>query len=288
VSTAAEYAAEQVALVRDDPAGRLALLRTLYEPLPGRPELHLPYRRAALSFMGWQLRRGLLEPVDREPPGSPWWRAVNERLLRDTAEARAHLLGQGGPTSSLSAAWSVAFARRPSALRWYRAHNATIAMAYLDNRELAEAESRVERFFINLVLIRVLYAHALVAAPRLALGWLSPIGPRLGDPRVVMTSIFMSLSRVLPSNYPLRRDLWNYIADEHGVGRLLDLGMIVPRLDSLYAWSAAELSIPELGDLIRDGVPAYAWDVADAAPWDPPPTRLVRATRRVLPPGSGA
>jgi len=161
-------------------------------------------------------------------------------------------------------------------------------MAYLDNRELAEAESRVERFFINLVLIRVLYAHALVAAPRLALGWLSPIGPRLGDPRVVMTSIFMSLSRVLPGSYPLRRDLWNYIADEHGVGRLLDLGMIQPRLDSLYAWSAAELSIPELCDLIRDGVPAYAWDVADAAPWDPPPTRLVRATRRVLPPGSAA
>jgi len=288
VSTAAEFAAEQVALVRDDPAARLALLRTLYEPLPGRPELHLPYRRAALSFMGWQLRRGLLEPVDREHPGSPWWRAVNERLLRDTAEARAHLLGQGGPTSSLSAAWSVAFARRPSALRWYRAHNATIVMAYLDNRELAEAESRVERFFINLVLIRVLYAHALVAAPRLALGWLSPIGPRLGDPRVVMTSIFMSLSRVLPGSYPLRRDLWYYIADEHGVGRLLDLGMIQPRLDSLYAWSAAELSIPELGDLIRDGVPAYAWDIADAAPWDPPPTRLVRATRRVLPPRSAA
>ena len=288
MSTAAEFAAEQVALVRDDPAARLALLRTLYEPLPGRPELHLPYRRAALSFMGWQLRRGLLEPVDHEPPGSPWWRAVNERLLRDTAEARAHLLGRGGPTSSLSAAWSVAFARRPSALRWYRAHNATIVMAYLDNRELAEAESRVERFFINLVLIRVLYAHALVAAPRLALGWLSPIGPRLGDPRVVMTSIFMSLSRVLPGSYPLRRDLWYYIADEHGVGRLLDLGMIQPRLDSLYAWSAAELSIPELGDLIRDGVPAYAWDIADAAPWDPPPTRLVRATRRVLPPGSAA
>ena len=288
VSTAAEYAADQVALVREDPAARLALLRSLYEPLPGRPKLHLPYRRAALSFMGWQLRRGLLEPLESDRPGSRWWRAVNERLLRDTAEARAHLLGRGGPTSSLSAAWSVAFARRPSARRWYRAHNATIVMAYLDNRELAEAESRVERFFINLVLIRVLYAHALVTAPRLALGWLSPVGPRLGDPRLVMTGIFMSLSRVLPSSYPLRRDLWYYIADEHGLGRLLDLGMIQPRLDSLYSWSAAELSIPDLADLIRDGVPAYAWDIADATPWSPSPTRLVRAARRILPARSGA
>jgi hypothetical protein len=31
-------------------------------------------------------------------------------------------------------------------------------------------EGRIERFFINLVLVRVLYTHALVAAPRLALG----------------------------------------------------------------------------------------------------------------------
>ena len=88
--TAAEYAPDLVASVRDDPAGRLALMRSFYEASPGRPELHLPYRRAALGFMGWQLRRGLLEPLDARVPGSPWWRAVNERLLRDTAEARGH------------------------------------------------------------------------------------------------------------------------------------------------------------------------------------------------------
>jgi hypothetical protein len=100
-------------------------------------------------------------------PGSPWWRAVNERLLRDTAEARGHLLGRGGPVVRASVAHSLEFARRPSVRAWYRAHNATIVHAYLDHRDLAEAESRVERFFINLVLIRVLYAHALVASPRL-------------------------------------------------------------------------------------------------------------------------
>ena len=43
--------------------GRLALMRSLYEAEPGHPELHLPYRRAALGFMGWQLRRGLLNAV---------------------------------------------------------------------------------------------------------------------------------------------------------------------------------------------------------------------------------
>ncbi len=113
--TAAEYAADLVASVRDDPAGRVALMRSLYEASPGRPELHLPYRRAALGFMGWQLRRGLLEPLDARVPGSPWWRAVNERLLRDTAEARGHALGLGGPMSSWSATCSAEFAEQPSA-----------------------------------------------------------------------------------------------------------------------------------------------------------------------------
>jgi hypothetical protein len=270
--------------VRDDPAGRLALLRSLYEAPPGRPELHLPYRRAALAFMGWQLRRGLLNPVSGAAPGSPWWRAVNERLLRDTAESRAHVLGHGGTLSSTSIAWSVAFARRPSARAWYRAHNATIVTAYLDHRELAEAESRVERFFINLVLVRVLYAHALVAAPRLALSWLSPIGSVLGDPRLGMTGIFLSLSRVLPDQYPLPGDLQQYVADEHGLGRLLDVAMIQPRVDALFAWSATELSLPALTTLLRDGVPAYAWDVTDTEPWNPTRGAVVRVARRVLPP----
>lgn len=169
--------------------------------------------------------------------------AGQRALLRDTAESRAHVLGLGGPISSSSVAWSVAFARRPSARAWYRAHNATIVTAYLEHRPLAEAESRAERFFINLVLVRVLYAHALVAAPRLALSWLSPLAPVLGDPRLEMTGIFLSLSRVLPHRYPLQQDLQQYL-DEHSFARLLDIGVIRPRLDALYAWSAVELAIP--------------------------------------------
>ena len=58
--TASQYGADLAASVRDDPAGRLALMASLYTAEAGRPELHLPYRRAALGFMGWQLRRGVL------------------------------------------------------------------------------------------------------------------------------------------------------------------------------------------------------------------------------------
>lgn len=104
----------------------------------------------------------------------------------------------------------------------------TIVSAYLAQEELACRENRVERFFLNLILIRVLYAHALVAQPRLALGWLAPWGRWLGDPRLGMTSIFLSLSRVLPDQYPLDGELSSYISAEHSLGHLLDVGIIVP------------------------------------------------------------
>ena len=209
---------------------------------------------------------------------------MNERLLRDTCEARLRVLGHPGPASSPSFEPSYRFAVEPTPLGWYAAHNVTIVSAYLEHLDLAERENRIERFFMNLVLMRLLYAHAMVAAPRLALSWLAPAAPWLGDPRRAMTGIFLSVSRVLPDDYPLAGELDDYVAGEHTVGRLLDLGVIGPRLDQLYAWSAHELGIAELTDLVRDGTPAYAWDPEDSAPWTPPPTRLVRIVRRALPP----
>ena len=141
----------------------------------------------------------------------------------------------------------------------------------------------MERFFINLVLARVLYAHALVTAPRLALGWLAPLGRLLGDPRIGVTGIFLSLSRVLPDRYPLDGDLSSYVTAEHGLGHLLDVGVIVPRLGRLYEWSAGELGLPGLAGLLAPGpTPADAWDPQDAEVWHPEPSRLARAARRAI------
>lgn len=96
MDTAAAWAEEQVSSVRDDPMGRVALLESCYHG-PFEPALaRLPYRRAALSFMRWQIRRGVLEPAGSARPGSPWWRAVNERLLRDECEAMALRGGRAG------------------------------------------------------------------------------------------------------------------------------------------------------------------------------------------------
>jgi hypothetical protein len=283
-ATAGAYADAWVSRVRDDPQARLGLLRRLYEVPAGVDRGYLPYRRAASAFMEWQLRRGLLNPASGPMPGSPWWRALNESLLRETCEASALAFGLPGPPRGPAVAAMLEFIRQPTARAWYRAHNLSIASGYLAHEDLARTEGRVERFFINLVLVRVLYAHALVAAPRLALGWLAPLGRLLGDPRLGMTGIFLSLSRVLPDRYPLEHDLSRYVDAEHGLGHLLDVGIIVPRLAQLYDWSAGELGLPELTTLLlRPGVtPTYAWDPEDDEVWHPRPSLLARAAQRAV------
>ena len=270
--------------MRNDPRARLALLDRTYHGPTGRAPRHLPFRRAALSFMRWQAERGLLNPLDASPPGSVWWRAVNERLLRDGCESVALAGALSGEASSETVRLWMNFIAKPTGRNWYRAHNASIVSAYLEHRELAETESLPERFFMNVALVRVLYAHALVGAPRLALGRLAPLAPFLGDPRLGMAGAFISLGRVLPDRYPLERDVESYLADEQRIGRLLDYAVILPRVQRVYAWSAEELSEPGLLELVRDGNPTYAWPFEERQVWRSPAMpwlgrNLARATR---------
>jgi hypothetical protein len=137
---------------------------------------------------------------------------------------------------------------------------------------------------MNVALVRVLSAHALVGAPRMALGRFAPLGRLLGDPRVGMAGVFLSLRRVLPNRYPLALDVDRYIADEQRFGRLLDYSVIVPRLQRIYEWSARELGEPRLLELVRDGNPIYAWPFEERYVWRSPHMPAVgraleRATR---------
>jgi hypothetical protein len=223
--------------------------------------------------------RGVLNPLHGERPGSRWWRAMNERLLRDSCEAFGRATGRTGPPSTSTVGHWTAFIDEPTAQTWYRAHNASIVAAYLDHRDLTAHENRTECFFLNVVLTRVLYAHALVAAPRLALGSIAACGPILGDPRRGTVDIFLAMGRVLPDAYPADRELDDYLQLEHRLGRLLDFAVIHPRLRPLYDWSARELDRPELADLLIDGIPAYAWAPDDRQAWKPP--RLPVAGRAV-------
>lgn len=264
---ALDWVDAQIEAVHDDPAGRLALMERLFHGPTGRAPRHLPFRRAALSFMRWQAHRGLLNPLDASPAGSVWWRAMNDRLLRDGCEVLALVGGLDGDPSSHAVRLWLQFAATPTPSCWYRAHNASIVVGYLENAGHSEAENAPERFFMNVALVRVLYAHALVAAPRLALGRFAPLARLLGDPRLGLVGTFLSLRRVIPNQYPLARDVEWYIADEQRLGRLLDYAVIAPRLQRLYEWSAEVLGEPRLLGLIRNGSPIYAWPYEQRHVW---------------------
>jgi hypothetical protein len=274
---AAAEALAMVAAVRDDPARRLGLARRFYDDRPGRASIR-SYRRAEMAFMRWQAQRGLLAARDSARPGSAWWRSVNEGLLRDAWEADRLLAGRPGSASGPPVSRWADFLRRPSAVSWYRAHNASIVAGYLRDQELSTAELPVERFFMNVALARVLFAHALVARPGLALGRMRAVSRPLGDPRWRGADLFLSLHNILPDRYPLDRITVGEILDlENYAGRLIDYGVIVPRIEALFAFAAADLEEPRLLDLIRDGLPAYAWTNDEHHPWTTARSRRLRS-----------
>ena len=266
-----------VAAVRDDPARRLTLAGRLYDDRPGRASIR-SYRRAEMAFMRWQVERGLLAAPDSARPGSAWWRSVNEGLLRDAWEADRLLAGRPGPASSAPVSHWADFLRRPSAVSWYRAHNASIVAGYLRHEELSATELPIERFFMNVAMARVLFAHALVARPALALGRMRAVSRPLGDPRWRGADLFLSLHNILPDRYPLDGfTLREILALENYTGRLIDYGVILPRVQALYAFAATDLGEPRLLDLIRDGLPAYAWINDENHPWQTARSRRLRS-----------
>lgn len=130
---AAEEAVTMVAAVRHDPVLRLELAGRFYDDRPGHASIRA-YRRAELAFMRWQFSRDVLAPPQSSRPGSGWWRAVNESLLRDACEADRLAAGRAGPAGKPAVARWGDFLRAPSARTWYRAHNASIVAAYLEPR----------------------------------------------------------------------------------------------------------------------------------------------------------
>jgi hypothetical protein len=123
---------------------------------------------------------------------------------------------------------------------------------------------------MNVVLVRVLYAHALVLDGDLALGPLSFLGRLVGHPRMGSPQALLAMRRVLPESYPIRDiDIEQLIDSENWLGRILDYGVIGARVEALYARSARALDEPRLLSLIDDGAPSYAWPGDQRHVWEP-------------------
>src|SRR5262249_59805028 len=135
--------------------------------------------------------------------------------------------GAGAGGGAPVARWA-GFRRQPSAVSWYRAHNASIVAGYLRHQELSAGELPIERFFMNVALARVLFAHTLVARPGLALGRMRAVSRPLGDPRWRGADLFLSLHNILPDRYPLDGfTLHEILALENYTGRLIDYRVIL-------------------------------------------------------------
>jgi hypothetical protein len=277
--------------VRDSPGDRYRLAAAFYSGQHAGGERRR-YQRAELSFLRWEIQRGVLNPPGQERPGSPWWRGVSEALLRDKVEADLLSSGAAGSPSSRTVELWAQFIRAPSPAAWYRAHNASIVAGYLQHQALAATELAAERFMMNVALLRVLYAHALAAAPRLALGRLAPLGRLLGDPRRGAVGLFLDLRNVFPYGYPLTGwPLPELIRAEGRLARALDYGIISSRLAELYAFAARSLEEPQVGTFVSDGTPCYCWPAEERAPWLdgttwPPARWAALATRHRTSPAS--
>jgi uncharacterized protein YqjF (DUF2071 family) len=253
-------AARRVADVRDDPHGRRALAEESYVSATNASLER--FARAELAFIDWEIRRGVLHPVRTDGlGGSPWWRTINQTLLRDCAEAsllHRDSFTTGGTNPSVNL-W-LDFFSSPSPQSWYRAHNASIVSGYLNAGGLASDESDAERLLMNLILTRALYAY-LLAAGRAKLGLLERIGRWLANPAGAGIVAVIDMPGFYPSSYPIdekeaaRLEGIGFSADTL-VGAVANL-LIFSDLASVYGWNADRIGIPELNALASDDCPCY-------------------------------
>lgn len=259
----------RVAEVRDNPEGRYTMRVRFYSRWGGDPRGGPGLGRSELDFLRWEIERGVLNPP--EQGGSPWWRAVNERLLCD-AEL-AVLLEEELPQLDIGITsvrlWRH-YLRAPSPITWYRAHNGSIVRGYLDEVDLAHAEPWSERVFLNVVLYRLLYAHGIVEG--LELGSLGRI---LADPRSPSVDWLLDLPAFYPRTYALsKEDVGNMLGRGHSIedaaAALVDDLFVLPQLPELYRHVAAWVGQPGLERLIELGKPCYPGHLV-ASPRSQPP-----------------
>jgi len=254
--------------IPDDPQARLALRRAFYQKYGFGS--NGGYGASELKFLEWEVARGVLNPLTGPKPGSKWWRSVNADLIADAMTA-AKMFEEHTDQSAQGAVWCwLEYLRAPSPRTWYRAHNSSIASAYVAHVELARQETRAEQIFVNIVLYRVLYAQAMVEGAAAGIvGDLSralPDGMRFqedaADPRSKSVDLVVHLPDFYPRDYPVSRAQITQIL---GLARLHDFSLNVlfddqivsHGLGGLYALASDWLGYPALRQLVTGDTPLY-------------------------------
>jgi hypothetical protein len=279
--------------VADDPEGRLELRMAFYRRFGDGPALRargalnaadpdaeFGYGRSELDFLRWEIRRGVLNPLDgkRGPTGSRWWREVNLSFLYDgELAALGHDAGLGPDGAEVPVAFWLEYIRSPGEQSWYRAHNASIVAAYDRHRAAALSEERPEQIFLNVVLYRLLYAQGMVEGVEFG-----ALGRFLGNPRLPSVEVLVHLPDFYPDDYPLSRADVRHVMHkghslEEAAALCLDDILIHPHLARLYREAAGWNRAHFLERWVLHGEPVYP----SLDPAQPLMARLLRWWRLV-------
>jgi len=213
-----------------------------------------------LEFLGWEIKRTVLNPHRHNEGGSPWWRNVNLRFII-TAQIAAEIVeGKKEDDHEITNEvnlW-IEFIQKGTPRSWYRAHNGSIVRAYLDFVDHAKQETIYEQTFLNEVLYRVLFAQAMLEDDTEFKG----AGEIAANPLLPSVDLMVHIPAFYPVHYPLsKEDIQNVMHKGHSlegdVERDFDDYLIYPHIPYLYKLAAGWLNIPELEFLHSNGKPIY-------------------------------
>ncbi|MBG6129456.1 hypothetical protein IWQ47_001241 [Aquimarina sp. EL_43] len=211
-----------------------------------------------LAFMDWEIKRGTLNSINAQHPGSLWWRSVNSHFLYlGTLAQLIYESGETFPDLPVPVNFWLQYIHTPDECSWYHAHNSSIIAGYQVADSLAFKENIYEQYFMNIVLYRVLYAQSMVEGVSFGI-----LGEIFSNPRGAAVSILTDIEAFYPSHYPLSKKDIEYVTHRaHNLNGLIedifDKLFIIPHLDELYTEAAKWNKSPIVLEYIKNNKPLY-------------------------------
>jgi hypothetical protein len=262
LETLQNEALKTVSNVSNDPEGRLQIRCKFYQKygnpiIKGKEGLG----NSEIAFMEWEKKRGVLNPLDHENPGSEWWRKVNSHFMY-ISELAGLIHESGASFEGLSepVKFWLKYIEDRDGTTWYRAHNSTIIDGYKVANALAHKETIHEQTFMNIVLYRVLYAQSMVEEVNFGI-----LGKILANPRGSAVALITEFEDFYPEHYPLSAEGVKAVMHKsHSLIGLaedfMDKVLILPQLEKLYKEAATWNRSPILTSYIQKDQPCYPID----------------------------
>lgn len=187
--------------IKDDPQARYDVREAFYERYGYVEQDGKNYGRSELAFLEWEIKRGVLNPMDDSTqPGSRWWRNVNLNFIFMSELAGAmknnDVVNPDAPMPTLK--W-LDYINDPTPETWYIAHNSSILDGFKRYEGCTTLENKVEVVFINITLYRLLFAQAMVEEVTI----FPQIAEEIADPRGIGVTLLTHLPDFYPPHYPL-------------------------------------------------------------------------------------